>query len=85
MDSGLSIENINFILHLIVDIVKQYKDNIQFIISTNHYHYTYVFKEVINMYNGEHIKINSYEEYFELLNKGIQIMYKNRRDFSFII
>ena len=25
------------------------------------------------MYTGKYIKINSYEEYFELLNKGIQM------------
>lgn len=85
MDSGLSVENINFLLHLIVDTAKQYKDDVQFIISTNHYHYAYVFKEVLNMYDGKYIKINSYEEYFDLLNKGIKYMIEKGRDFSFIV
>lgn len=83
MDSGLSIENINMLLHLIVDMCNEFK-NIQFFISTNHYHYTYVFKEVLNMYDGTWIRIESYEEYFQRLNEGIQIFNRAGKDFSFL-
>ena len=83
MDSGLSIENINMLLHLIVDMCKEF-ENIQFFISTNHYHYTYVFKDVLNMYDGTWIRIESYEEYFQRLNEGIQIFNRAGRDFSFL-
>lgn len=83
MDSGLSIENINMFLHLIVDMCNEFK-NIQFFILTNHYHYTYVFKYVLNMYDGTWIRIESYEEYFQRLNEGIQIFNRAGRDFSFL-
>lgn len=84
IDSGLSIENINLFLHLINESLNDF-ENIQFFISTNHYHFTYVLKDVINMYDGTWIRINSYEEYFELLNKGIQIMHTSKkRDFDFL-
>ena len=71
------------LLHLIVDMCKEF-ENIQFFISTNHYHYTYVFKNVLNMYDGTWIRIDSYEEYFQRLNEGIKIFNKAGRDFSFL-
>lgn len=83
MDSGLSIENINMLLHIIIEICDEYK-NVQFFISSNHYHYAYVFKKVLNMYDGQLVNIDSYEDYFARLNEGIQIMHKANRDFSFL-
>lgn len=83
IDSGLSVENINMILWQIKELVEE--KNVQFFIATNHYHFVYAFKNVLNMYDGTYIKINSYEEYFELLNKGIQIMDKSgKRSFKFL-
>jgi energy-coupling factor transporter ATP-binding protein EcfA2 len=63
IDSGLSVENINMVIHLLIDLPA----NTQFFISTNNYHWIYVFKHGINMYNGKYVKISSYEEYFELM------------------
>lgn len=84
IDSGLSVENINMILWQIKEILDT-KDNIQFFISCNNYHFVFVVKEVLNMYDGNYIKIKSYEEYFKLLNEGIQIMAKSgKRNFDFL-
>lgn len=82
VDSGLSAENINFILHIITDMVKEYS-NIQFFISSNHYHFVYVFKEVMNMYNGKWTVINNYDEYFKLLSNNMVNLGK-KRELSFL-
>jgi energy-coupling factor transporter ATP-binding protein EcfA2 len=63
IDSGLSVENINMIIHFLLAL----PENTQFFISTNHYHWMYVFKQGINMYTGEGIKIDTYDEYFQLM------------------
>lgn len=84
MDSGLSAENINFLCHILCDISNNFP-NVTFFISANHYHFIYVFKEVLNMYNGKFEKINSYEEFFSKLNDGIAIMSKSKkRNFDFL-
>lgn len=83
VDSGLSAENINILMWQINELIDTGK--IQIFISTNHYHWIYVYKTVINMYTGEYFKINTYEEYFDLLNKGIQIMNNSgKRKFDFL-
>ena len=83
VDSGLSAENINVLLWQIKDLINT--KNVQFFIATNSYHWTYVLGKVLNMYTGEYININSYEEYFNILNKGIQIMNKSKkRNFDFL-
>lgn len=84
IDSGMSAENINMILWQITELLDTH-DNIQFFISCNNYHFVYCFKEVLNMYTGKYIKINSYEEYFELLNEGIKLMNESgKRQFDFL-
>ena len=84
IDSGLSAENINMILWQIKEIL-DIKDNVQFFISCNNYHFVYCFKEVLNMYTGKYIKIESYEKYFKLLNEGIKIMNNSgKRKFDFL-
>lgn len=83
IDSGLSAENINFLLWQIKDLME--KKKVQFFISTNHYHFTYAVKNVLNMYDGTYITIDSYDEYFERLNDGIGILERsNKRDFDFL-
>ena len=58
---------------------------VQAYIATNHYHWIYVYKNVINLYTGKYHKINTYEEYFNLLNEGIQIMANSgKREFNFL-
>ncbi|MGU8836301.1 AAA family ATPase [Clostridium perfringens] len=66
IDSGLAADHINLLVHKLIEITKEYK-NIQFFISTNHYHWIYIFKKVLNMYTGKEILISSYEEYYSIL------------------
>ena len=66
VDSGLSAENINMILHFIAEINNSYS-NVQFFISSNAYHFVYVFKNVLSMYDGKIISIKSYEEFYKIL------------------
>lgn len=83
IDSGLSAENINMLLWQLKDLMET--KNVQFFISSNHYHFAYAFKIVLNMYDGSYIKINSYDDFFNLLNDGIQIMKNsNKRTFNFL-
>ncbi len=84
IDSGLSAENINVVIWRIKELTDKNK-NIQFFISTNDYHWIYVYKEVVNMYTGEYIKIDSYDNYYKLLSEGIQILAKSgKRNFDFL-
>jgi len=82
IDSGLSVENINMVTIIIIDIITRFK-NIQFFISSNSYHFTHIFKEVFNMYNGKWITINNYEEYYNYLSKNMIVLGK-KRDLKFL-
>lgn len=83
IDSGLSVENINMLMWLINELIDTGK--VQTYIATNHYHWIYVYKNVINLYTGKYLKIDTYEEYFNLLNEGIQIMANSgKREFNFL-
>jgi Fe-S cluster assembly ATPase SufC len=78
IDSGLSADNVNMVCHFIVDLLKE-RNDLQFIISFNNYHFAYVFKNVLNMYTGKFTKIGSYEEYFKLLADNSQTLFKKRK------
>lgn len=83
IDSGLSAENLNMILIMLIDLIKN--KNAQIFISTNHYHFTYAVKTVLDMYTGKYRKINSYEEFYNGLVDGIRISKEsNKRDFKFL-
>lgn len=83
IDSGLSAENINMLLWTIKELVDT--KNVQFFISTNHYHFVYALKNVLNMYDGTYIQIDTYEEYFKLLNEGVfKMKESNKRNFDFL-
>lgn len=82
IDSGLSVDAINVLMHLVININKKF-DNVQFFISSNNYHFTFVCKEVLNMYTGRYKKINSYDEYFKLMVSGMQKIGK-KSDFNFL-
>lgn len=83
IDSGVSAENLNMIARTINELNK--KDNLQFFISANNYHLIYIYKEVLNMYDGKLTKINSYEEYFSSLMNGVNIMNESgKREFNFL-
>lgn len=81
IDSGLSAENINLILHMLCDLLNI--ENIQIFISTNHYHFVHVFKKVFNMYTGKVSEFNSYEEYYKELSTRMVDLGK-KRDLTFL-
>lgn len=82
VDSGLSVDAVNVVMHFVYDILNNY-DNVQFFISSNNYHFTYVQKEIVNMYTGRYKKINSYEEYFKLMVGGMQKI-GEKSDYNFL-
>jgi ABC-type multidrug transport system ATPase subunit len=82
MDSGLSSENINVIIHRILEICNENK-NVQFFISSNHYHFVYIFKKVISMYNGKKIEICNYTQFYNILSEGMKKIAETR-DLSFL-
>lgn len=71
VDSGLSVDAINVLLHEVIRLLSRY-EGVQFFISSNNYHFTYVINEVVNMYSGEYITINNYDEYFKIMVQGMQ-------------
>ena len=78
VDSGLSSENINMFVHLLLDLIDRYKGRIQVFVSSNNYHFVFIFKTVLNMYTGKYEKINSYEEYYKLLAENMVKLGKKR-------
>jgi len=79
IDSGLSVENVDYVAKKIKAICKKYP-YIQFIIAFNNYVFCKTFKEVFNMYNGEWIKINSFDEYFDIINSNKKMLLKKRKN-----
>lgn len=83
VDSGLSAENIQMLMWQIKELIETKK--VQFFISTNHYHFVYIVKHVLNMYEGTYMDIKSYDDYFKLLHNGIQTLKNsNKREFNFL-
>ena len=83
IDSGLSAENINMLLWQIKELMET--KHVQFFISSNHYQFVHAIKLVLNMYEGTYKEIQSYEEFFNLLNDGIQVMNKSgKRSLDFL-
>lgn len=78
IDSGLSVDNINLLCHLITEILEKRQD-MQFFISINNYHWVYVFKHVISMYDGHLRNLITYEEYWELIRDQMNSLYKKRK------
>lgn len=77
IDSGLSVDNINMLCHLITDLIVERKD-MQFFIAINNYHWVHVFKRVINMYNGQQRDINSYTEYWDFIREKMGWLLEKR-------
>lgn len=78
IDSGLSVDNVDYLARKIKRICKKHP-NIQFVIAFNNYEFCRTFKDVFNMYNGEWVKINSYDEYFNLIKSNRNMLLKKRK------
>jgi energy-coupling factor transporter ATP-binding protein EcfA2 len=82
IDSGLSCDHVNVILHMFHDEVFN-KDNIQVFIASNMYHWVHALKKVFSLYEGKSIEINSYEEYFRT-QQDMQREVGAKSDFNFL-
>lgn len=82
IDSGLSIDNVDYLSDKIKEITDKYS-NIQFIIAFNNFEFCRNFPKVFNMYNGEYITIESYEQYRDIINSNREMLLEKRHNNMF--
>lgn len=82
IDSGLSVENINMVCHLLNEALEEY-ENLQIFLSSNNYHFVYVYKNVLNMYTGKWTEFNTYDTYYQTLSNEM-IKLGKKRGFKFL-
>jgi ABC-type oligopeptide transport system ATPase subunit len=61
----------------LVDLIEKF-NNTQYFITFNNYHFAYVVKKVLNMYDGTFVDIPDYETYLELLYTNRDKLNKRR-------
>ena len=67
IDSGLSVDNINYIMNRIIEISDNRQD-IQFIITFNNYAVCEKFHSVKNIITGEDIDMLTYDDFYKFIN-----------------
>lgn len=82
VDSGLSLDNLNAIAHVINETSKEY--DCQFILSVNAWHLIYVFNDCISLVDGSRVAFDgNYEEFckfsFESAKKLHKVRSKQRK------
>ena len=82
VDSGLSIDNVEYLSDKIKEIADKYS-NIQFVIGFNNYEFCRNFPEVFNMYNGKYITIESYKQYKDIIINNREMLLKKRNNNMF--
>lgn len=82
IDSGLSIDNIDYLSDKIKEITDKYS-NIQFIIGFNNFEFCRNFPKVFNMYNGKYITIESYDQYRNIINSNREMLLEKRHNNMF--
>ena len=82
IDSGLSIDNVDYLSDKIKEITDKYS-NIQFIIAFNNFEFCRNFPKVFNMYNGKYITIESYEQYRNIINSNREMLLEKRHNNMF--
>lgn len=82
IDSGLSIDNVDYLSDKIKEITDKYS-NIQFIIAFNNFEFCRNFPKVFNMYNGKYITIESYEQYRDIINSNREMLLEKRHNNMF--
>ena len=82
IDSGLSIDNVDYLSDKIKEITDKYS-NIQFIITFNNFEFCRNFPKVFNMYNGKYITIESYEQYRNIINSNREMLLEKRHNNMF--
>ena len=82
IDSGLSLDNVEYLSDKIKHISNNYP-NLQFIIAFNNFEFCRNFPEVLNMYDGNWINIENYEEYKKLLKDNRDKLLEKRKNNQF--
>lgn len=82
VDSGLSIDNVEYIANTLKKIAEE-QPNIQFVIAFNNYEFCRVFNDVFNMYTGEWMTIDSYETYRNTIKDNRERLLKKRNNNMF--
>ena len=82
IDSGLSIDNVDYLSDKIKEITDKYS-NIQFIITFNNFEFCRNFPKVFNMYNGKYVNIESYEQYRNIINSNREMLLEKRHNNMF--
>ena len=82
IDSGLSVDNVEYLSDKIKEITDKYS-NIQFIIAFNNFEFCRNFPKVFNMYNGEYITIESYDQYRNIINSNREMLLEKRHNNMF--
>ena len=82
IDSGLSIDNVDYLSDKIKEITDKYS-NIQFIITFNNFEFCRNFPKVFNMYNGKYITIESYDQYRNIINSNREMLLEKRHNNMF--
>ena len=82
IDSGLSIDNVDYLSDKIKEITDKYS-NIQFIITFNNFEFCRNFPKIFNMYNGKYINIESYEQYRNIINSNREMLLEKRHNNMF--
>lgn len=77
MDSGLSLDNIDYIMNKVYEI-SEVRDDMQFIIAFNNYAVCRKYHKVKSMIDGKTINIQSYEEFFKFISSNHNTILEKR-------
>jgi len=83
IDSGLSCDHVNVVLWLISDLLDRFPGRLQFFVATNMYHWIWVVKSAISLYDGKTVGEMTYQEYFQLHNSNREMVGK-KSDYNFL-
>lgn len=81
VDTGMGSDTVNALLWEISDLLMYYDEEIQLFISSNNYHWIYFFKYGLDIVNNKWEKINSYDEYYSILEKNHKKILDKNTDF----
>ena len=83
MDSGLSVDNIDYIMNKVIDI-SEVRSDIQFVISFNNYAVCRKYTKIKSMMTGGTLEMNSYNQFYKFIssNHNIILSKRNRNMFT---
>lgn len=83
MDSGLSVDNIDYIMNKVIDI-SEVRSDIQFVISFNNYAVCRKYSRIKSMMTGGTLEMTSYNQFYKFIssNHNIILSKRNRNMFT---